>query len=216
LAQDGEYLWVGSLEGLVKFNKNTGDKEFYDTTNSGLTSNKVGCLLKDRSGNICIGLWSLWTSSGGLIKYDGGNWIIVDTIKLAAPRCILEDFTGNIWIGHTVGSGVPYRGNLYKYHGDSCTIFTPSNSGLLHNAIIALMEDSNKNIWIANTFGSNSGLLKFDGVDNWDTLDVPNRKKITCLLNDSDGNIWVGTSNGLAKYDGNAWDTIPISSASNQ
>lgn len=216
LAQDGEYLWIGTLEGLVKFNKNTEDKEFYDTTNSGLTSNKIRCLLKDRSGDICIGLWGLYDRYGGLIKYSGGNWIIVDTLKLAAPTCIMEDFAGNIWLGHTIGSGVPYIGNLYKYHGDSCTIFTPENSGLLNNSITALIEDSDKNIWIGNCgFTTNNGLLKYDGVNNWDTLDVPNRKNILYLLNDSKNNIWVGTSKGLAKYEGNEWDTIPINGASN-
>lgn len=214
LAQDGEYLWIGAPEGLVKFNKNTGDKEFYDTSNSGLTSNRIRCLLKNRAGNICIGLMGSFDLYGGLFIYDGANWIIVDTVKLAFPICMMEDFSGNIWIGHGIGSGVPYIGNLYKYHGDSCTVFTPSNSGLLSNAITALVEDSDKNIWIGNGgFGDNNGLLKYDGSNNWDTLDVPNRKNIWCLLNDSDGNIWVGTSKGLAKYYGNEWDTIPISGA---
>ncbi len=216
LAQDDEYVWIGTSDALAKFNKNTGDKEFFDTSNSGLTSNHVKCLVKNKAGDICIGLGGFFNLYGGLIKYSSGNWIIVDTLELASPTCIMEDFSGNIWMGHAIGSGVPYIGDLYKYHGDSCTIFTPSNSGLLSNFISALVEDSDKNIWIGfHEFSGIGGIVKYDGSNNWDTLDVPNRKSIRCLLSDPESNIWAGTSKGLAKYNGNEWDTIPITGATN-
>ena len=63
LLNDGDYLWIATDGGLVKFNKNTNEKAYY-TRNNGLPDNHVRALAKDSEGYIWIGcqytLLRLW------------------------------------------------------------------------------------------------------------------------------------------------------------
>jgi len=55
LAEEGEYLWVGTTAGLVKLNKETGDCIFYHSNNSELPNNYINCIEIDKYNNIWIG-----------------------------------------------------------------------------------------------------------------------------------------------------------------
>ena len=73
----------------------------------------------------------------------------------------------------------------------------------------AIIQDSAGRIW----FGCD-GLSMFDGV-NWhhfDKDDGLSEDSITSLHEDAEGNLWIGTINGIIKYDGNRWKTFRIAS----
>lgn len=77
-----------------------------------------------------------------------------------------------------------------------------TEDGLSHNSVWAVMQDSRGFMW----FGTNDGLNRFDGLsfkvyrrsDN-DTLSLGSNF-IHCLYETSDGNILVGTKEGLYSY----------------
>lgn len=77
-----------------------------------------------------------------------------------------------------------------------------TDDGLSHNSVWAAMQDSRGFMW----FGTNDGLNRFDGlnfkvyrrIDN-DSLSLGNNF-IHCLLESPDGNILVGTKEGLYSY----------------
>jgi len=77
-----------------------------------------------------------------------------------------------------------------------------TDDGLSHNSVWAVMQDSRGFMW----FGTNDGLNRFDGlnfkvyrrVDN-DSLSLGNNF-IHCLLESPEGNIFVGTKEGLYSY----------------
>ncbi len=77
-----------------------------------------------------------------------------------------------------------------------------TDDGLSHNSVWAAMQDSRGFMW----FGTNDGLNRFDGlnfkvyrrIDN-DSLSLGNNF-IHCLLESHDGNILVGTKEGLYSY----------------
>jgi ligand-binding sensor domain-containing protein len=105
LAEEGQYLWVGTNGGLVKLNKSTGEFIVYDKWNSGnCLITMFGAIAIDGQGNKWIG-----TDGGGLAKFDGINWTVYNTSNSGLPdnyvRAIAIDGQGNKWIG-TDGGGL--------------------------------------------------------------------------------------------------------------
>jgi len=64
----------------------------------GITNTGISCFAEDRDGNIWIS-----TFSSELIKYDGSNWAIYDTLNSLLPDVkiwtITIDSMNNKWIG---------------------------------------------------------------------------------------------------------------------
>jgi ligand-binding sensor domain-containing protein len=120
LAEEGQYLWVGTNGGLVKLNKLTGEFIVYGKWNSGLPINDVRAIAIDGQGNKWIG------TVGGLAKFDGINWTVYNTSNSGLPanyvRAIAIDGQGNKWIGT--------GGGLAKFDGVNWTVYNTSNSGL--------------------------------------------------------------------------------------
>ncbi len=68
---EGDNVWIGTQGGLVKHNKKTWIKTYYNKGNSGLPENWVWSIAVDSSGNKWIG-----TGHEGLAKYDDTNWTV--------------------------------------------------------------------------------------------------------------------------------------------
>lgn len=144
------------------------------------------------------------------------------TLTLEAPpsfwppdgiTCMLEDSKGRLWLGTT-------HAGLYRYDGKLFYRYTTAH-GLSDTTIHCLAEDNQGNIWI----GTAHGLCRYDGtrflrlpVPDPDNLFAylliagmgpagacPNPDQlyaVNSLLPDSGGVVWVGTANGLYRYDG--------------
>jgi ligand-binding sensor domain-containing protein len=193
LADEGQYLWVGTAGGgLVKLNKSTGKFIVYDEWNSKLPDNFVRAIAIDGGGNKWIG-----TGGGGLAKFDGVNWTVYNTSNSGLPsnyvRAIAIDGGGNKWIG-TGGGG------LAKFDGVNWTVYNTLNSGLPSDYVYAIAIDGQGNKWIG-TYGG--GLAKFDGV-NWTVYRTSNSglpdNLVRAIAIDGQGNKWIGTLGGLAVY----------------
>src|SRR5437773_12562668 len=78
-AEDHIYLWIGTEGGLVKFNKVTNEKIFFNCSNSGLPSNRINALAFDTNGNLWIG------TDRGVAIFNGVNWIIYDNFNSGLP-----------------------------------------------------------------------------------------------------------------------------------
>ena len=213
LAQEGNYLWVGTDGGgLVKLNKSTGEFIVYDKWNSKLPDNWINAIAIDEQGNKWIGTWKK-----GLAKFDGINWTVYNTSNSGLPNnyvnAIAIDGQGNKWIG-------TYGGGLAKFDGVNWTVYNTSNSGLPDNRVNAIAIDGQGNKWIG-TYGIDNkfmgvvfgGLAKFDGV-NWTVYNTSNSglpyNDVRAIAIDGQGNKWIGTSRGLAKFDGVNWRVYKI------
>jgi len=51
LKEEGNFIWAGTTNGLVKIDKSSGVSAFYSTINSGLPSNVITSIAIDSSGN---------------------------------------------------------------------------------------------------------------------------------------------------------------------
>jgi ligand-binding sensor domain-containing protein len=76
--------------------------------------------------------------------------------------------------------------------------------GLCNNNVRAIIQDKSGNILI----GTDKGICKYDGI-HFTNFTITDSLNITCLLEDRDGNIWIGVMNkGIYRYDGTGLSNI--------
>ncbi|MBK8110800.1 MAG: hypothetical protein IPK46_10980 [Saprospiraceae bacterium] len=104
--------------------------------------------------------------------------------------CQLLDKDGNLWFSIR-GEGA------FRYDGKSFIHFSIKD-GLCNNNVGSIIEDRAGNI----LFGTDRGICKFDG-NKFTKYPVPDTLSVTCMLEDKDGNLWIGAMNqGVYKLDG--------------
>ncbi len=191
-------LWFGGM-GLTKYD---GTKFTTFTVEDGFTDSDVNSIAQAPGGAIWFG------TRGALFRYDGESFVNFTEqqgldIDGASYVPALIDRKGHVWFG---GSG-----GLYHYDGKE--VRHP-----FEHTSFSLMEDSKGHLWFSG--GTLDGpdpkphvsiLNRFDpgaGVDNLATTSqqiAVDTGMIFELTEDNDGNIWFGTSGGLARIDG---DTV--------
>ena len=102
----------------------------------------------------------------------------------------VEDSFGHVWVGCF---NAP---TLSKIKENSTEKINFSN-GAEESLTFALEKDVFDNIWIGTGV---FGLYRYDGAVVNRTIDGHPGNTIRALLNDRNGNLWVGSSSGLAKY----------------
>lgn len=106
-------------------------------------------------GSDCQGLYTCWEDAYGIRSYDFnslGN-------KITHPiRAIFLDSRNTLWLG-TKGDGLLRINNFDKNHPESSlgagSLYTSSNSPLLHNSVFGLSRSSRPVLWIATDEGVN-------------------------------------------------------------
>jgi len=101
-------------------------------------------------------------------------------------RAVLEDQSGNIWLGT--------RGGVSVYNGESFSHYSV-NEGLSNNLVRAILEDQNGNIWLGTGGG---GVSVFDGehFTHYTVNEGLSNNFVASILEDQNGNIWLGTEGG--------------------
>ncbi len=180
------YLWLGTREGLVRFD-GVRFTVFDTQTTPALGHNFVLCLLPDRQGRLWIG-----TAGGGLARMERGQFTrftTSDGLPHDVISSLFEDRGGLLWIG-TDGGG------LAKYDGQR---FVPEPSrAALGSHVRAIVEDGG-GLWV----GTNAGLarLRQDGtLVSFDQEQGLSRNSVRTLVRDREGVLWIGTDLGLNRY----------------
>ncbi|MCB9266785.1 MAG: hypothetical protein H6558_17295, partial [Lewinellaceae bacterium] len=120
---------------------------------------------------------------------------------------LFKDSRGNIWIG-TWGGGL----NLYRPTTDTFGHFLNNKedtTSLLDNFVTDIMESTRHEIWVSSTLGvsvfSDQESITSGRFKNYrhssNHAGALNHPRATCLLQSRDGQIWVGTLNGLHLLD---------------
>lgn len=168
------------------------------SSNEGLSQQDVDCIAQDKQGFVWIGTYD------GLNRYDGSRFSIFrhipnDTNSISDNRILsLEEWRSRdeLWIG-TEGGGL----NCYNLKSERFTTYFKNNAG--GSGVITSLHCYDDAMWV----GSVNGLSKI-------TFDAGNRVQITpfvfrerddtkdaqyiqSIAHDSQGNIVVGTLNGL-------------------
>lgn len=130
-------------------------------------------------------------------KFDDTNWT-TNTIPcgMAIQSLLSVDSNDIFWFKVSrTSSTIDSVMGVYKYDGNTCLRFNPSNSGVDGDFISAIVVDHQDNAFI--TAGN---LLKFDG-SNWTTINSYASGYSGSLALAPTGNIWLGSS----EFDGANW-----------
>ncbi|MFT5167938.1 MAG: ligand-binding sensor domain-containing protein [Saprospiraceae bacterium] len=194
--------WFGTKDGISILDSEaigTGEISFRNfTTEDGLTNNNINSIIEDKNGNIWIG------TRGDACIYDGKtftNFKNKDGSSFENVRCIIEDKKGNIWLGGNDG--------LWCYDGSTFTNFTTDFVGYIY-------EDRKGNIWTSSEAPNNSHkwvLSRYDvtppPVEQLNVTQILTKEDMFFgILEDKEGGIWLGTLNGVCRYDGRLPDGV--------
>ncbi|GAA4430709.1 sensor histidine kinase [Pontibacter saemangeumensis] len=224
--RDG-FFWIGTAEsGISKFDRTSGKFTHYrpekDTSTYIPLFRAVSAFNEDSEGYLWVGNWG-----GELRRFDKENGkFLPQQFKLdyrqnmakgtfvsnrAAVYCIYKDRSGTLWVGSSSGL---YQVNLIrgKENQPSTVSFThyghelDKPNSLSSDFVSAVFEDKAGLMWIGTDGG---GLNSFDRKTNSFTHyrynpNNPNSissNTITAntITEDSSGNLWIGTDNGLNK-----------------
>ena len=162
-----------------------------------LPTNEVQKVYQDRDGFI----W--FATRNGLCQYNGyettlykSNLYSPDLLTTNSITCLVDDNNNNLWIGTSEGLNVMDKrtGEIKKYKAPSIS----------NNVVSALCVTRDNTLWV----GTDSGLCRY--VPEKDTFVVCGDEfgdgrlryvTIKSLLEDSDGDLWIGTwAQGLFRY----------------
>ncbi len=200
-------IWVGTKGGglfkIFKEAKHYVAREY--NTKLEANSDNIYTIVFDSGNRMWIG-----TYGGGLLlgekendEYIFRSFPTINEIQNKI-RCILEDSSGNIWIGGNNGL-IEFNPAKFISKPDSFVHYSFDKSksySLSNNEIKALYEDANHNIWLG-TSGSGISLMqkegKFKTFKHYSTENGLINNVIQAITADNDNNIWISTEAGISK-----------------
>ena len=172
----------------------SGDNEY------SLNNSTVCCLFQDSHNNIWAGTWgggvNFLSSDNTLFKsytYSPSNPEINLSTDIVSAVCL--DHKGNLWVG-TDGGGINVLAD-----GKRIATYTTQNGRISGNSIQTALCDRKGNLWFGVFYG---GIMYYDSVTKEFRQIFPENEStqdVRSLFEDSDGTIWVGTSNGIYQID---------------
>ncbi len=195
------FLWVGSKNGLNKYDGAEFTVYSHDHDNNNTISNNyIWSLFEDRAGILWVGTWG-----GGLNRFDPVNQKFIryqhdknnsNSLSNDSIWNIYEDKAGILWIGTD-------EGGLNKFDPKTET-FThyrhdPKNpNSISSDSVTRIYQDKTGIFWIS-TYGG--GLNKFDPKTEKFVHYNLTDNSLWCLYWDSEDKLWLGTENGLDQFD---------------
>ncbi len=180
-------MWFGTQSGIAIYDGTTWEI-MTTTTHPGLADNNVSSILVTKEGNV-------WAAGDfGASFYNGATWTTykaADGLGSSRVTNISEMKNGDIWLSDFNGAT--------HYNGTVFTAYKAAD-GLPFGGAEDVLEADNGDILFATGLG---GVAIFNGT-NFKIVTEENglvSDNTTALLKDKDGNIWVGTSDGISVFD---------------
>jgi signal transduction histidine kinase/ligand-binding sensor domain-containing protein/DNA-binding NarL/FixJ family response regulator len=212
--QNGK-IWIGTELFLVNFSVRSfslNEKFSFRIIEHGESSSRLNCpsinsLFADQDNNMWIG-----TAWGGLnmlkgsstkfklIKHDSES---ANSLPNSPFTAISSDNSGNLFLA-TMGTGKVGLCKINLEIGEAKELAVDREMpGYVYQS---MLFDSKSNLWVGTY---NKGLLKIEQTgtsytqfifDNTNPNSLPGND-VRCIYESKDQTLWIGTSNGLAKYD---------------
>jgi len=202
------YLWLGTQDGLCRFDGRNFKTYRYDLKDSNsLSNNTVYELMEDADGYLWIGTFS------GFNRYNPAN----NSITRIKPGKYLRDKNINVGVGAVAqapGARTRWVGSQGIYYVNMKNNTLEKAPGVLNDSVFktdgnikTLLAERDNRIWI----GGNTGLILYNGATGqYELFHTPQKKLlsgewdyyINKLLLDKSGTLWVATWGlGLLEFD---------------
>jgi streptogramin lyase len=191
-------LWLGTYNGLIRKNTRDGTSRRFtnESTDPGNTGiNSINGIIKDKQGDFLI------SSYGGISRFNPNTGLFTrfevdSSIKFSIRSnvgCLLYmDSRSNLWFGTNDALHFLDRETGKYIHYNH--VLNDSNS--LSSAPVVFMMEEENGLWVGTYYAGLSRLNRQTGKFRH-YLSVA---FTTCIYRDLKGIIWVGTGNGLYRY----------------
>ena len=169
------------------------------TQEDGLPNPAVTAITEDGNGFLWVG------TQGGIARWDGYRFHVYKPIPGDATTLpdgyiitLHTDQAGHLWIGTSGGGLVRYDSGL-----DQFVTYAAGAHGLSHVRVAAIADDGAHALWIATDGGLDHLDIASGRIDSLhhaagDPRTLPD-DRVTSLLVDRHGTLWVGTRHGMAR-----------------
>jgi len=194
--RDG-YLWLGTQEGLVRFD-GVRFAVFDEKSTPSLPSSNILALCAGTDGSLWIG-----TRGGGLLQLVNGSlrrYGKAEGVPNDFVRSVYEDAHGRIWAGT--------EGGVVRQEEARFVPAFPAADAVPPRVVLAIAQ-SGADIWLGTDGG---GLLRLRGraLETFTQKSGLPSNVVRCLYPDADGTLWIGTrGGGLARFRRGAFTNFP-------
>lgn len=187
------HIWIGTDGGISVYD---GQSFRNFTTDEGLTNKDVNSIIEDENGKFWIG------TRGEACVYDGTSFTMIRNVNGLAftnVRSVIKDTKGNIWLGGNDG--------LWRFDGLFYTNMAKQFVGFIY-------EDQKGNIWTSSESPDDRRQWMLSRYEQ-QTLSDEKATATTILqqenmffgiVEDQEGGIWLGSLNGVCRYDGQSFN----------
>ncbi len=214
---ENERLWLASSGGLNMINLKTFDpdkpkfKTFKHNPNDANTINTN--LIKDVALDANNNVWGA-TYGHGIFRLHLSNNLEPTVTRFIHngedENSLIDDYVHRIQVDKENEVWIGTQGGLSKLNLGDATNANPTFTNYWHqpnnvnslsdNEILDILIDYQERIWLATRYGLNQ-YLEHDKFKRWTEQDQFPNTVIWSLQDDTYGNLWLGTSAGIIKYD---------------
>jgi ligand-binding sensor domain-containing protein len=204
---DGPYVWIGTEDGLARYDKRTGKIRSWQEKD-GLPWRVVAAIDVDKkTGDVWLGLFG-----GGLARFSAGRFDHFHQLNSGVVNDVIYGVAiegDHVWAATTAGA------SRYNTVTGQWTIYNEKNAPMeeIWNYGVSVSDEKvYLSVW-------GSGILEFDiKTERWkDYLDPDGEMEIDLYRDDgivhvittsnsyADGILWISTYFGMSRYDGRHW-----------
>jgi len=178
IAVHGDYVWVATTGGVMRWHAQTGSYLKF-TTRDGLPGNYVSSIAVGPDG-------SVWIAAGGAARYDGERWQSVTAQGLTFNQSVSK-----IAISPSGEPWIVMDGSVYVVHQNGTWDVYTKSHGLISPSVQDIAFEGNGTVWI----GTQDGLNRIRPDGTWDTYTKTHglaANNVEAIAIDHNGNRWFG------------------------
>jgi ligand-binding sensor domain-containing protein len=184
---DNDVLIATGGYGVYRYDHQQKAITAFDVSNTCGACNRVLALYLDSQENVWVG------SLAGAKRIKDNSAVTFSIFNGLSGNTVtdfVEDSFGNIWVGC-------FDGTRISRINDNVVDRINFSTGAPQSLSLTLEKDIFGDVWIGTGI---FGLYKYDGAVMHQVYDGPPANTIRSMLTDKNGDLWVGTTNGIAQY----------------